>query len=486
MSEFDQDMTELEERQEASQSSEKQYVTGETCENGSCGCSGGNCGCGKKPCKGPIILGILVLIIALVAGGVYFYKQTFGSPLKKLADAYSKIYSQREMSGETVFSFEMDQDNQEMKDNFFAMSKEGMESTPEQLYNFVSKVLPNIQFKYSTNMNTKSDALGMGIGFDILYKDASIVDFLTLIKPWEVRVESTKILNQPLYVNLATLAKEQVNVDLTKIHLGDYIDVLYEEDEFTKNLKDSVYVKEVIALLKDKLTENGSKIQLILKNSETSELVKKFVEEAKKDEVLKKSILDKMNKIITIIAEKKDYEAFNIPKEQFDMFAMMAREQLETGYENILDELLEVYNSNEYQKALKENDPVISYIFKIKGDVLTEVETSTAMNGLKLKSVSRFVEKPKSIKELEEKKVEDFKDLSSFSSDMFGAFSYVMGAVDNLDKKVLKGDSFKSMAEDMKKEAVANLSPGDAEKLQEFFDNLPNVLQNAMQNMSGF
>lgn len=179
---------------------------------------------------------IIVLVVALAAGGVMFAKNMFMSdPLTKLITGYINAYSQREMGYSSEMTFSIDKGNAEAKKLFAQIPAGAFKSNTDQLMDFASKILPKLSVKYSAIANTDKDPVNLGANMSVLYDNKELVDGGVTVRPWEISVYSKSLLTKPLYSNLADTVKNSSGLDISGIKLKDYLDVLYEQDDFTKN-----------------------------------------------------------------------------------------------------------------------------------------------------------------------------------------------------------------------------------------------------------
>lgn len=452
-------------------------------------CSEPGCGCENKKCRLPMIAGLILLVAVLVGGGFFFYQKVFGNPLNQLLLGMNEIYKEKGAFTVSEVSFEVMEENKDVKKVLTKFVEAGVESSEEQLYDYLSAVLPNFKIKYSTGVSAKPEDINFGVKFDLLYKDKSLIDLLYHVKPWEARVASEKVLSKPIYFDIAKFVKTMSGgmTDLSKFSLKEYLEILYEKDEFTEGLKDSEYIKIIREVLEDKITKQDSKFELTLSNKENVEMMKRFFSVGKTDEKLKNSVISKVTKILNLATERKDYELFGLSKEEFSRYSSMAKVQLETGFSVALSEAEKIYDSPEYLKALNEMDDVaIKYVFTMSGKKISEVESSANLGGILLKVHTKYGEEDSYLKTVKEKSGEDVIDLSNVQEDPLSAMSFVTETLSNFDKQVLKGEAFGLLSEDFKTQAKEKLSVEDAAKIVAFFDDVvPNLINNGLKAIMG-
>lgn len=475
------------EKEGSPSSEEKNYEEGESCGVGSC--EGPGCGCEKNRCKLPMIAGLILLVALLVGGGYFFYQKVFGNPLNQLLIGMAEMYEEKEASVVSEVGFEMMDESKDMKKALAAFSELGVTSNEEELYGFLAAVLPNFKLKYAANVSMKPEDVKVGVKFDVLYKEKPLVDLLYHVKPWELRIGSEQVLSKPIYMDVAKLVKTVSGgmTDLSKLELKEYLEILYEKDEFIDGLKGSEYIKIVREMLEDKVTKEGSKLVLTLNNKENAEMVKKLFEVAKSDEKLKKFIVTKVTKILDLAAKRKDYELFGMTKEEFSAVSSIAKVQIDTNFENVLTEITKVYDSPEYLKAMNEvEDVAMKYVFTMSGKKIKEIDSSANIGGVLMKVHTMYGEKNAYLKEVEAKSGADVYDLSNVQEDPFSALSIATESLSNFDKKVLKGEAFKAFSEDAKSHAKEKLAEADAAKVIQFFDDIvPNLINNGLKSIMG-
>lgn len=442
----------------------------------------------NKKRKLPLIAGLIILVAVLVGGGYFFYQKAFSNPFNQLLIGMNEFYTSREFSSVSEITFTIDENGKDGKKIFESWGESEMQSSNEQIFNFLSAVLPNFKIKYASSASTKSDNIKASVSLDLLYKDKSLVDILYAVKPWDVRIASKSLFEKPIYLDLNKLAYNlSGTVQLEKLHLSDYMDVLYEKDKFTEGFKDSKYMKIIKEEMGKKVVKEGNKIVLTLTNKENNDLAVKLLGVAKTDEALKKSVVDKVNKILTIMDEKQDYLALGLAKEQFGMMSSLVKVQVEKGFTDFLAELEKVYTSPEYLETLKNaEDIAIRYVFTMNGKKISELETSANLNGLLMKVVTKYSDSDAYIKEVEDKPVSDLVDLSNFQEDPFGSLGFITDAATRFNDNVLNGEGFKAMAEDFKTNAKEKLEAEDAAKILYFFDDvIPNLINNGLKSIMG-
>lgn len=462
---------------------------GASCDGGSCGCDGGGCGCANKKCKLPLIAGLILLVAILVGGGYFFYQKVFGNPINQLLIGMSELYKEKDIASVSEVSFEMSEDNKDIKAALATFSQLGVESSEEELYAFLSAVVPNFKLKYATGASMEPENPDIGLSLEMLYKDQSLGDILYHVKPWELRIASAKVLNKPIYIDIAKIVKSLSGgmTDLSKLDLKRYLEILTEEDEFIKSFKDSEYVKIIREAFEDKVTKEGSKIILTLSNKENIDLLKRFLAVAKTDEKLKKSVVAKVTKILDLAKERKDYEVFSVPESTFNNLSFMAKVQIETSFELWISELEKVYSSPEYLNAMNQMDDVaVKYVFTMKGKKIVAVDSSANLGGILMKSHTEYGKRAAQIVEVAGKSGQDVVDLSNVQEDPLSAISFASEALSNIDNQVLKGEAFKLFSEDVKTVAKEKLATVDAAKIVSFFDDVvPNLVNNGLKTIMG-
>lgn len=465
------------------------FTEGTSCNGGNCGCGGDSCGCANKKCRLPLIAGLILLVAILVGGGYFFYQKVFGNPLNQLLLGVADFYKEKEINSITDVSFEMTEENKDLKKALAAFSQSGVESSDEELYAFLAAVVPNFKIKYATGASVEPEKINAGISLDVLYKDKSLADIIYHVRPWEIRLASDKVLSKPIYIDLAKLVKALSGgmTDLSKLELKGYLEILTEKDEFIEGFKDSEYIKIIREVLQDKVTKEGSKIVLTMSNKENVDLVKRILAVAKTDERLKKSVVTKVTKLLDHAKERKDYELFGMPEATFNSLSSMAKVQIETSFEIGLSEIEKVYSSPEYLQAMSQMDEVVSkYVFTMSGKKIVAVDTSANLGGILMKAHTEYGKKAEKILEVVGKSGADVVDLSNVQENPLSVISFATETLSNIDKQMLKGEAFKMFSEDVKTVAKEKLATADAAKIVSFFDDVvPNLVNNGLKTIMG-
>ncbi len=323
---------------------------------------------------------IIVLVVALAAGGVMFAKNMFMSdPLTKLITGYINTYSQREMGYSSEMTFSIDKGNAEAKKLFAQIPAGAFKSNTDQLMDFASKILPKLSVKYSAIANTDKDPVNLGANMSVLYDNKELVDGGVTVRPWEISVYSKSLLTKPLYSNLADTIKNSSGLDISGIKLKDYLDVLYEQDDFTKNFAKSKYAEILKEKLKDNLKSEGlDKVVLTMNYADSIKLFEDILKEGAKDEALKTSVLNKLDKIIAVAVKNGDYKLVGLSEEDFKKQAEEGKKQLSENWDKILTDMVQVYSGEQFKQYLATTGNMpIKYIFTFIGDSITKIDGET-------------------------------------------------------------------------------------------------------------
>ena len=405
---------------------------------------------------------ILAVIAALAVGGFIFAKTMLKKdPLARLVTGYMNMYSQREMKYSADVSLSIDKNNEEAKKIFEQIPAGAFHSTNEQLLDFVSKVLPKLGFKYSAIYNTNEDPVSLGADMSVLYDNKELVDGGVSARPYELTVFSKTLLSKPLYTNFATGLKESTGLDITSIKLKDYLDVLYEEDDFTKNLASSKYVEILKEKLKDNLKSEGmDKVVLSINYSDSIKMFEDLFNEAAKDETLKTSLLIKFDKLVDVAVKNGDYKLTGASEEEFKKQVGEAKKELSDNWEKIFTETAKTYSGEQMNQYLSVvGDMPIKYIFTFSGDKIVKIEGNVFVKGINVNFVTT----------IDKYSTEGytFADASN-SDDLTTAFNgySIMGIVMGKANEILKGDAFSNMKEDIIKNAKESLATEDAATIE--------------------
>ena len=425
--------------------------------------------------KSALVL-IIVLVIGLVAGGAIFAKNMFMSdPMTKLITGYINTYSQREMKYSTELTFSLDKNNAEAKKAFGQIPAGLLKSDSDQLMDFVSKILPKLSVKYSAIANTKEDPVSIGANMSILYDNKELLDGGVTARPWEASIYSKTLLSKPLYSNFTDTVKAASGLDITSIKLKDYLDVLYEQDDFTKNFASSKYAEILKEKLKDNLKSEGmDKVVLTMNYSDSIKLFEDILKEGSKDEALKTSVLNKLDKIIAVAVKNGDYKLIGLSEEDFKKQAEEGKKQLSENWDKILTDMVQVYSGEQFKQYLATTGNMpIKYIFTFSGDSISKIDGETSVQGITIKfntTVDKYSTDGFT-----------FADASN-SDDLTTALNGygLMGTVMGKANEILTGDAFKTMKEDLIKTAKESLAAEDAAIIETNLNQL-----SALSGMSG-
>lgn len=425
--------------------------------------------------KSALVL-IIVLVIGLVAGGAIFAKNMFMSdPMTKLITGYINTYSQREMKYSTELTFSLDKNNAEAKKAFGQIPAGLLKSNSDQLMDFVSKILPKLSIKYSAIANTKEDPVSIGANMSILYDNKELLDGGVTARPWEASIYSKTLLSKPLYSNFTDTLKAASGLDITSIKLKDYLDVLYEQDDFTKNFAKSKYAEILKEKLKDNLKSEGlDKVVLTMNYADSIKLFEDILKEGAKDEALKTSVLNKLDKIIAVAVKNGDYKLVGLSEEDFKKQAEEGKKQLSENWDKILTDMVQVYSGEQFKQYLATTGNMpIKYIFTFSGDSISKIDGETTVQGITIKfntTVDKYSTDGFT-----------FADASN-SDDLTTALNGygLMGTVMGKANEILTGDAFKTMKEDLIKTAKESLAAEDATIIETNLNQL-----SALSGMSG-
>ena len=425
--------------------------------------------------KSALVL-IIVLVIGLVAGGAIFAKNMFMSdPMTKLITGYINTYSQREMKYSTELTFSLDKNNAEAKKAFGQIPAGLLKSNSDQLMDFVSKILPKLSIRYSAIANTKEDPVSIGANMSILYDNKELLDGGVTARPWEASIYSKTLLSKPLYSNFTDTLKAASGLDITSIKLKDYLDVLYEQDDFTKNFAKSKYAEILKEKLKDNLKSEGlDKVVLTMNYADSIKLFEDILKEGAKDEALKTSVLNKLDKIIAVAVKNGDYKLVGLSEEDFKKQAEEGKKQLSENWDKILTDMVQVYSGEQFKQYLATTGNMpIKYIFTFSGDSISKIDGETTVQGITIKfntTVDKYSTDGFT-----------FADASN-SDDLTTALNGygLMGTVMGKANEILTGDAFKTMKEDLIKTAKESLAAEDATIIETNLNQL-----SALSGMSG-
>ena len=409
-----------------------------------------------------VLIIILAIVAALAVGGAIFAKTMVKKdPFARLMMGYMKTYSQRDLKYSMDVSFSLNKENAEAKKLFEQIPTGSFKSSNEQLMDFVSKILPKIGLKYSVIANTKEDPVKVGAKMSVLYDNKELADAGVTAKPWEATVFSKALLSKPLYMDVKENIKNESGIDISSIKLKDYLDVLYEEDEFTKKFADSKYVEILKEKFKDNLTAEGSdKVVLNLNYADSLKVFEDMFNEGAKDEALKNFAIRKFEKLAEVAVKNGDYKLAGLSEEDFKKKIEEGKKELDKNWENILTEAAKAYSGETFKEALAQmGDTVIKYTFTFKGDEIVKVDGDMSVQGIDMKFAMDM-----------EKYSEDgftFADASNSDSltENFDSNS-IMFTLLGKANEILTGDAYKNMEADLIKTAKESLASEDAAMLE--------------------
>ena len=420
-----------------------------------------------KKSKAPVIIGIIVALAVIAAASFFLVRQIFSNPMDRLVSAYMNMREDRKQSMDMTVSFAIDKDSESLKDFYRLLEENDTSSSGEQIVDFLSRILPNFKLKYSAAADTESNDFKAGFQMDILYKDKSLADAGFILNGWEANLTSKTLLSKPLYLNIGKLAKEE-GVNLSKLDLKPYFDILHEEDDFIKNFTKSEYVKVLKEELKDKIKAEGDKITFKLNAKESLNIYRKLIKIAANDETLKDSVLNKFDKLADIVIENKDYEIFGLSKEAAKITIKAIKSNLKVNWEDFLTELSERLLESDSMEVIEDANTETEYIFYLNGGKITKFAGTSNLNGISATVVGEYKKFDEEAVRVEKEGADDLgKILSEGSSDINSDI------ISNLSEKVLGGSAFGDMTDDIKKVAKETLSKEDADKITLFLDAIP-------------
>ena len=412
--------------------------------------------------KSAVII-IIAIVAALAIGGAIFASVMMKKdPLTRLITGYMKTYGQRDIRYEVDASLSLDKDNAEVKKLFEQIPEGSFKSGNDQIMDFASKILPKIGLKYNVIVKTNEDPLSIGANMSILYDGKELADAGFTARPWETTVFSKALLNKPLYADYKNQINEVAGVDISNIKLKDYLDVLYEEDDFTKNFASSKYVEILKEKFKNNITSEGSdKVVLSLNYADSLKILEDIFNAGAKDEALKSFVLRKFDKLVEVAVKNGDYKLAGLSEEDFKKQAEEGKKQLSDNWETILTEAAKTYSGEEFKQATAQlGDMPIKYIFTFKDDVIAKVDGNMSVQGIDVKFAMTM-----------EKYSEDgftFADASNSDSltesisSPYNLLPTLMGKAN----EILTGDAYKNMEADIIKTDKESLSAEDAAAIE--------------------
>lgn len=412
-----------------------------------------NRGIGKS-----VLIIILAVVAVLAIGGAIFAKNMVKKdPMARLITGYMKIYAQREQRYSMDVSFSLDKENQEVKKLFEQIPAGSFKSSNDQLMDFVSKILPKVGLKYTVIANTKEDPVNIGANMSVLYDSKELAGAGLTARPWEVTVFSNTLLDKPLYMDVKENLKNESGIDISNIKLKEYLDVLYEEDDFTKKFADSKYVEILKEKFKDNLTSEGAdKVVLSLNYADSLKVFEDIFNEGAKDEALKNFVMKKFDKLVEVAVKNGDYKLAGLSEEDFKKQAEEGKKQLNDNWESVFTEAAKTYSGETFKDALAQvGDMPIKYTFTFNGDDIVKVDGDMSVQGIGVKFAMAM-----------EKYSTDgftFADASNSDSlaESFDNYSLMMKLMGKANE-ILTGDAYKNMEADLIKTAKESLAAEDA------------------------
>lgn len=405
---------------------------------------------------------ILAIVAVLAIGGAIFAKNMVKKdPMARLITGFMKTYAQREERYSMDVSFSLDKENAEVKKLFEQIPAGSFKSSNDQVMDFASKILPKIGLKYTVIANTKEDPVSIGANMSVLYDSKELAGAGLTARPWEVTVFSNTLLNKPLYMDVKENVKNESGIDISSIKLKEYLDVLYEEDDFTKKFADSKYVEIFKEKFKDNLTSEGSdKVVLNLNYTDSLKVFEDIFNEGAKDEALKNFVMKKFDRLVEVAVKNGDYKLAGLSEEDFKKQAEEGKKELSDNWETILTDLAKTYSGETFKDALAQlGDMPIKYTFTFKGDEIVKVDGDMSVQGIGVKFAMT----------MEKYSADGFTFADASNSDSlaegFDNYSLMMKLMGKANE-ILTGDAYKNMEADLIKTAKESLAAEDAAMIE--------------------
>ena len=211
-----------------------------------------------------------------------------------------------------------------------------------------------------------------------------------------------------------------------------------------------------------------------MKYEDSLKMFEDLLNEGAKDETLKTSVLNKLDKLIAVAVKNGDYKLMGLSEEDFKKQAEEGKKQLNDNWESILTELAKTYSGDEFKQAIAATgDMPVKYTFTFSGDKIAKIDGETNVKGLTVKFNTTI-----------DKYSEDgytFADASN-SDDLTTVLNgySLMGTVMGKANEILTGDAFKNMQEDIIKAAKETLAAEDATTIENNFKQI-----SALSGVSG-
>ena len=216
------------------------------------------------------------------------------------------------------------------------------------------------------------------------------------------------------------------------------------------------------------------KVVLTMNYADSIKLFEDILKEGSKDEALKTSVLNKLDKIIAVAVKNGDYKLIGLSEEDFKKQAEEGKKQLSENWDKILTDMVQVYSGEEFKQYLATTGNMpIKYIFTFSGDSISKIDGETSVQGITIKfntTVDKYSTDGFT-----------FADASN-SDDLTTALNGygLMGTVMGKANEILTGDAFKTMKEDLIKTAKESLAAEDAAIIETNLNQL-----SALSGMSG-
>ena len=417
----------------------------------------------------------LVIIIAIVAAlaigaGVFAATMVKKDPFIRLMTGYMKLQTQREQRYSMDVSLSMDKENQQVKDLFAQIPEGAFKSNKDQLMDFVSKVLPKIGLKYSVIANTKEDPVNVGANMSLLYDNKELVDAGITARPWEFTIASKTLADKPYYMDLKEQVKEKSGLDIGSIKLKDYLDVLYEEDDFTKKIADSKYFEIIKEKFKNNVKAEGSdKVVLNLNYADSLKIFEDIFNTGAKDEELKNFVIRKYDKLVEVAVKNGDYKLMGLSEEDFKKQAEEGKKQFSDNWETVMTTAAQTYSGDAYKQYIEQfGDMPIKYTFTFKGDEIVKADGDMSLKGIDVKFAINMEKYSTDGFTFADASNANSLDETSNSYSMLGVF---MGKAN----EILTGEAYKNMETDIIKSAKESLAAEDAATIEAGFNQLSNM-----------
>lgn len=406
-----------------------------------------------------IISIVTILIVACFAGFAIFSYNVDAATKTMLA--VMNISKNKKIAAETITTLKFNKDSDLLTSYVFP------NSTSEQKLEFFNKILSKLKYRNIIVQDLSENPIYIGMNLDLLYNEKELADLGISITPLEIVGFSKSLLGEKIFYPLSKELKNFSGVDLSQINFTKYIDVLYKEDSFQKNLKDTEYFKKTKDFIEKHSTHMVSdSIVMEVTIKDLFSFYKDLISIAKDDNKLQESVINKVNEILKLAEEDKDYELLGFSKETFDTVAGRIKTDIEKNWKEGINALAEQLNElNEEQSLSLANDIKYKITMLFSGMELKSTVVEFNMYGMEITSSSTILDNKKDYRLSSDANSVEFKNQS------------IMDIVNTnkILENLLSSEGYEEFSKDVVEIAKEHLNEKDAENIISQMDSIKTI-----------